>query len=130
MALTSALKDRARTIRREAAGVRVQGMTPRAPTSSQWFKARLELPANSEQTDAQGGRRKQVKRPTLMLGVKDLDRNPVVIKAEEQIEVDSEELGRAIWRVSGDPQPIRKKKRLIGWQATLERAVEPKADRL
>lgn len=106
-------------------------MTPRAATSSQWFKARLFLPdTSSESSDSQGARRRQVKRPTLMTGVRDADRQPLDVRAEDQLDVDSPELGRATWRVIGDPAPLRKRRKVIGFQIVLERVKEPKADPL
>jgi hypothetical protein len=54
----------------------------------------------------------------------------VEIRASDEIEVASLELGDALWRVNGDPVPIRKKRRVIGWTVPLSRLNEPRREDL
>lgn len=126
MGLAAVLVDRARTIRKEA-GARVEGRSANVTVEGAWFKARLMLDTAEaqESVDTGRGRRATVPRPQLLYGVGDLEGGTVDVFASDQIEVFSVELGSAIWRVTGDPQPIRKKRRVIGWQAGLERLHEP-----
>ena len=133
MGLGTALVDRARVVKKEAAGARVGGRTTLAPVSGQWFKARLFLPsagAAPDSLDTQGGRRKMIKQPTLLFALRDVDREAVQVSAEFRLDVDSPELGRAVWEVRGDPEPLRKKRRVIGYYATLKRTDEPVRDTL
>lgn len=120
MALGAALVDRARTVSRETTGVVVDGERLRGVTEGQWFKARLDLPAAAEAQAPGGGRRRAVRQPTLLLGVADLDGLPVALSSAVRVEVDSPQLGRSVWEVAGDPMPLRKRRRVIGWQATLQ----------
>jgi hypothetical protein len=91
----------------------------------EWFRARLFLDMQQyAERDEQGERRKVVHTPQLMFGVRDVVGGAVAVLAEEEVEVDSPEFGRQVWRVTGDPQPIRKKRAVIGGLVTLERVVE------
>lgn len=123
MALTAALVDRARPVERRRSGRRVEGRTVFGEARGAWFKARLELPQAPEGAEAPTGVRPVVTAPTLMYGVRDSDGQPVELTNQKRVEVDSKELGRATWDVVGDPQPIRKKRTLLGWQAQLRRVV-------
>jgi hypothetical protein len=125
VAIGAALVDRARTVRREATGQRVEGTSLMAPVFGEWFRARLFLDMQQyAERDEQGERRKVVHTPQLMFGVRDVVGGAVAVLAEEEVEVDSPEFGRQVWRVTGDPQPIRKKRAVIGGLVTLERVVE------
>lgn len=127
MALSSALVDRARRVRNEATPRRVEGTTTFATVTGAWFKARLTVPAAPEADDAQGSHRRTVARPTLLLGVRDREGNrlePGFLSADDKVEVDSRQFGRGVWEVTGDPEPLRKKRRVIGFQATLAKVDE------
>lgn len=133
MALNAALVDKARTVRKEAASVRVGGRTQLEPTTSQWFKARLFLPsagASPDNLDQEGGRRRQIKQPMLLVSKKDFDRELVAILPEEKIDVDSRELGRATWQVVGSPEPLRRRRSILGWYLQLRKTTEPTRDTL
>lgn len=123
MALAGALVDRARTVRRESTGRKVEGTTQLTPTHGEWFKARLFLKAAPERRE-QGDRKKAVATPRLMFLVNDVGGDPVDLHAEDQVEVASPELGTAMWRITEEPEPIRKKRRVIGWEVGLERVLE------
>lgn len=128
MGLGVALVDRARIIVNQSSGVKVQGTTVFAPTPHAWFKARLTLAAASEGTDDASTRR-TTRQATLMTGVRDESRETLVLRSSDRIEVDSKALGRATYEISGDPEPIRKKRTLIGWTMNLalvdEHAFDP-----
>jgi hypothetical protein len=119
----SALVDRARIVERESTGQKVEGTTLMSPTHSAWFKCRLFLESASERKE-QGERRKVVATPQVLCALRDENGELVVIEAEMRMEISSTELGTATWNVSGDPEPIRKKRSLIGWLASIERVVE------
>jgi hypothetical protein len=120
MGLTGALVDRARTVESRRSGRRVEGRTVFRPVAGTWFKARLELPQGSE-TDAPTGARTVIVQPTLMFATRDSDGQPVEVTNQKRVEVDSAQLGRTVWDVIADPQPIRKRRTVIGWQAPLRR---------
>lgn len=108
----------------ESTGRKVDGTTLMAETYGPWFRARLIFNSAPQKVDEQGERRKILAAPSLMFGVRDLDGGSLDVSGDLQIEVDSVELGRALWRTTGDPLPIRKKRRVIGGQINLQRVVE------
>ena len=125
MSLNSALVDRARRIVDTPTPVRVEGTTQFQPLHYPWFKCRLTLSAAPESADPQAAHVRVPRNATLLIGLKDADKNLVEINADERIEVDSKQLGgRAIYYLTGDGEPIRKKRKLIGWMATLIRVEE------
>lgn len=128
MALGAALVDRARIVEVLGTGVRVQGRTPTEPVEGEWFKARLFLPAPTESPDTPGRRRKVVKRPQLLFGVKDVQGAVLVPpKADMKIEVDAPRIddnGPLVFRVDGLPEVITKRRGRIGYLANLSRIEE------
>ncbi|MET0604402.1 MAG: hypothetical protein ABW167_20620 [Baekduia sp.] len=125
MGLRSVLVDRARLVVKEGTGVKVEGTTLMEPGHGEWFRCRLFLDMQQyEERSEQGGRRKRVKTPQVMFGVKDVAGDPLDVRADSELEVDSKEFGRALWQITGDPQPIRKKRRVIGGLVQVERVVE------
>jgi len=127
MALSAALVDRARVYSRQPlAGVRVEGRTQTVEAASEWIKARLTLPAGPEAADSgPRSRRRAVRAPSLMLAPKDLDRIAVDVTTDTKIGVTSKQQfsGERIFQVTGDPEPIRKKRKVIGFTVAL-RSVE------
>jgi hypothetical protein len=125
LALGAALVDRARVYsRRQIAAVRVEGATPMHEYVGPWMKARLQLPQAPESVDqAPRGRRRPVREPTLMVGIRDLEGGSVSITTEHRIGVLSKhQFGdgvESVFEVTGDPEPIRKKRRVIGWMLTV-----------
>lgn len=128
MGLTGVLVDRARLVERVPAGRKVEGSTIYSQVSGEWFKARLTLEQATEVTGTAGGRQVS-STPLLLLGIKDVAGDPILITNEDRVEVDSKELGRDLWDITADPEPLRKKRRLIGWQAPLRRVMVHEADR-
>lgn len=121
MALGTALVDRARVVWREPAGPRVDGRTPFEDVHGEWFKARLTVPSTTESADPAGARRRVPVAPTLMYGVRDLAGGPVEVNSNQRVEVDSPQLGRDVWDVVSEPEPMRKRRTIIGWIATIRR---------
>lgn len=133
MAIGAALKDKARLLRNESLGERVEGSTRFvSDVPGPWFAARLRLPQGAEAQDAAGGRRRSVRSPTMMCAKRDELRGDVVLRAADRIEVWSPALfggdEPVRFEVAGDPQPTRKRgsKRssLLFWTVPLKR-VEP-----
>jgi hypothetical protein len=120
MSLNTALVDRARTIRQGNTGVRVRGATVFSPVRGEWFKVRLELPSASAALDG-GSRRRAVRTPTILVGMRDASGALVELSMEDRLEIDSKALGRALWDVAAQPEVLRKKRRQIGWQVSLSR---------
>lgn len=123
MPIGAVLVDRARSVKKEAASQRVEGTTTFAPVVSAQFRCRLFLPGGNESVAPSppggDGRTKSVERPQLMW-----DRRGPELSFDQQVEVTSTELGCAIWKIRGTPEKIRKKRRVIGYLANLERVRE------
>jgi len=127
MALTAALVDQARVyVRRPTAGPKVEGRTQFVDSVSPWIKARLQLPASPETVDeGVRSRRRTVTVPTAMVNFKDKAGNPVEITNQTKVGIQSkQQLGEGvevIYQVTADPEPIRKKRKVIGFTLTLRR---------
>jgi hypothetical protein len=124
MGLTHALVDRARLIERVPSPVRVNKRTTFTDVTEPWFRVRLQLPSAPESAEGAGGHSRVEVRPTLLVGIKDSEGNPVVLTVEKLIEVDSKELGRAVYRFDADPEPLRRRRRVIGFEVPLRRVEE------
>jgi hypothetical protein len=123
MGLNAVLVDRARVHSKAATASRVEGQTVYEPVVGDWFKARLTLQQAPEQNAPTTGAPEALSAPTLMCGPKDTRGNVIVINGQDRIEIISAQLGDALWDVVGDPNPLRKKKRVIGWEVALRRVV-------
>ena len=126
MSFRGALVDRAVRIRK--AGVpltKVEGTTVYAPDESDEIRVRLEITAAGEQL--QDGRVLTEPTPTLMVYRKDNGGHLLDWKSSDRIRVISRELGTAEYEINGLPTPIRKKRRVIGWQLVLRRTEENEA---
>jgi hypothetical protein len=129
MSLNAALVDRARRVVNTPSGQRVEGTTLFEEYHYPWFKCRLTLEAAPSTADAQGGRQRTPHPAQMMCGLKDQDGNLLAINASDTLEVNSKELGRALYQVTSDGEPIRKKRKMLGWTATLTRVEEHPFDR-
>lgn len=122
MSLSAVLVDRARLLREAAQPLKVEGRTQFAEAEpGDWFPCRLFLPSSPESYDPANVRRRVVVAPTLMYGVYDESGNPFQVGHSDQVEVWSDDLGAAIWQVTAEPEPFRKKTGIIGYQVTLRR---------
>lgn len=125
MPIGTALVDRARLVTMEAATARVEGTTQLAPVYGEWFRCRLTLPGSQEGPDEPRGYRRSINRPSLLYGVRDRAGQTLAIRFNHKVVVESKEQGiLSVWKVNGDPQPLRKKRSMIGWFAQLERLDE------
>lgn len=119
MGLGSALVDQARTVRLDDTGERVAGSTVLAMVEGNWFRARLELPAGPEQPGPNESRRRAITQPTLLYEEWDEIGEPVLVHNETRVQVQSEQYGVMTFVVIDEPQPVRKKRRVIAHQATM-----------
>ena len=124
MSLNTALVDRARRLVDTPTPVKVEGSTQFQTLHYPWFKCRLTLSPAPEADDAQGGHRRTPRPASLLVGLKDTDGNLTEINSDDRLEVDSKALGRAFYQITGDGEPIRKRKKQIGWMATITRVEE------
>ncbi len=119
MGLNVALVDRGRRLVDTPMPSRVEGTTRFETVRMPWFKCRLTLQAAPEADDAQGGRRRVPRPATLLMGRRDVDGNELAMAPTDKVEVVSKALGRYVFEVTGDPEPIRKRRKLLGWTTTL-----------
>lgn len=130
MALGAAMVDQARVYRREQiAQARVEGSSQYVDGVSAWVKSRLTIPQAPEAVDSTPrGRRRVAQVPTLMMLAKDRDGKLVQVTTETRIGVVSkQQFGAGVevfFKVTADPEPIRKKRSVIGWTVALERVVD------
>lgn len=130
MAYRGALVDRAHILRkRKGTGRKVNGYTVQdetSPVEGPEFRARLEM--NTSIENERDGRTSADPRPSLMTDFRDSDGNPLEFRISDRIRVVSRQLGTAVWEVDGMPDPIRKKRRVIGWDVPIHRVEETVAD--
>lgn len=124
MALTGALVDQARRVVNTPTPNRVEGTTRFETLHEPWFKCRFTYNAAPDADDAQGGRRRTPRTGTIMCGRKDKDGNALELNSSDRLEVNSKQLGRAVFELTSDGEPIRKKRRLLGWTANVTRVEE------
>lgn len=89
-----------------------------------WFKARVEVDTENETGGAGDANQRVEDRITLMFGIKDSQGQPLALTTEALIEVDSKQFGRHLYRVASDPLAYRKKRKIIGGEAALQRIEE------
>ena len=122
MPIESVLMDRGRILRQAAQPLKVEGRTQFVEVEhGAWFDCRLFLGGSPESPEPGGVRRKVTAAPTLMYGVEDDAGNPLQLVATDRVEVESEDLGSAVWRLTGDPDAFRRKEGVIGFQVTVSR---------
>lgn len=123
MALTGALVDKARRISEQGSAGAEPGLQAFSRVEGEWFKARVQIEDSTEAVDQVGGVRTVTEQPLLLYGVKDLAGQPVVLTGEDRVEVLSNVLGAdpVEYDVIADPTPLRKKRRVIGFQVALRR---------
>jgi hypothetical protein len=104
--------------------VRVEGTTQFHTLHDAWFKCRFTYNAAPDSNDAQGGERRTPRSGQLMCGLKDVDGNPIEINSDDRLWLDSKQLGEAMFQITSDGEPIRKKRKMLGWMATVTRVEE------
>jgi len=133
VAYRSPLVDRAWILRKEAAepGETVEGTvifnepdpdTPADVPEAKQFRCRLDLGDAAERS--KDGMTQVDPKPLLMCDRVTKDRTPVELRIGDQVKVVSKELGTAVWEVDGRAKPVRKKRRVIGWEVTVHRTEE------
>lgn len=127
MALGGALVDRARIVRK-APGVPVEGRQRFAPVYGAWFRCRFELRNQRKGREPQSNVPRVVKQPHLMYGLRDMEGQNVELLATDLLQVVSPELGQAFYELTGDPDPMRKRRRVLGWEVDLQRVEEHEFD--
>lgn len=125
MGLNRWLVDRARTLT-QAEGEVVDGrVTDPGELPGTWFRARFDVAAAAESGDVPG---RAVEQPTLMFGVRDTAGEQVRLDPGQRVEV----LCAALWagprrfEVAGEPAPLRRRRRLLGFEVSLTRVSEPR----
>lgn len=128
MAYASALVDRARIHRKSPAPVKVEGRTLFAEVRSAWFRVRLEADADSQSSQPESDVPRTVRTAKLMVAPRDAEGRAVDLRFTDRVEVHSPQLGRAMWEVTQEPNPIRRKRRVIGWEVAVRRVEEQEFD--
>ena len=120
MALGAALKDRGQIVRKETQAKRVEGRTLFVPVKRPIFKCRLEVKKVPESKDA-GGVMSYTSTPLLLCGRRDKEHNLLAFEPDDYIEIESKDMPQfnGVYQVEGLAEPLRKKRRVIGWQLTL-----------
>lgn len=122
MGFRGALVDTAYRVRKGPSSKRIEGSTIFTSEESEPIKARLSVTQAGER--AEDGRVLTEPQPTLIVYKRDLLGEELDWRATDRIRVESVELGTHEFEVQGDPQPMRKKRRVIGWQLNLRRTEE------
>lgn len=123
MSLNGVLVDKARIVSKKKAGRVVDGETLYADTTGAWFKVRIQLGSEGESIDGATDERSVHRTPSMMVALRDEDGNDVILTVEDRLEVVSANLPQVStqWDVISDPQPMRKKRRVLGWNITLRK---------
>lgn len=130
MSIAAVCVDRGRVITKEPSAVRLEGRTSFTPVAAQWFKCRLFLEQSNDVTDPQQAHFSSVNQPQVLCVTKDLDGVPLTFRGDQQLDISSAQFERAVWRMMGEPEPLRKKRRIIGWLLFVERVIEHEYDDL
>lgn len=122
MGLRGALVDKARTLGKTSDGERIEGTIYRTNVTGPWFRCRFEP---SPQTENRDDARVRVSAgASMIVSTADLDGTPLDIHSDDRIEVDSVQLGTNVFLVLGDPEPLRKKRRVVGYRISLARVID------
>lgn len=104
--------------------VRVEGATQMEWITGPWFDCRVDAPGGAESNDAADGRVRTDVSLTFIYSLEDDTGAVVRLTADSRVEVDSEELGLAMFEVTGEPQLYRKRRDLVAGQATIKRVLD------
>lgn len=114
MSYRSVLVDKARRISYTRGTRNNLGESDKITTYGKYFTARL-VPAGSSESRSANRSSRETKETQLLYSTTGM------LTINDNVEVVSKELGTAIWIVIGEPTPIRKKRTLIGYSATIRR---------
>jgi hypothetical protein len=139
MALARALVDRARRVYEQQAP---QNWTEEGPPMVEkhgpWFRCRLTEHQPSEQVPSGRGVYTFLEGDAeLLFGTTDLEggslRSPdgefEGFDVDDQVQVESADLGTRLWQVHTGAEPIRKRRRVIGYRVGLRRVEDVRVDR-
>lgn len=118
MGLTSALVDTAHVIAREAIAERVAGETQMATVRKPAFKCRVSDPQPEELRTDRILWQQYTRDLTMLCGLRNIDGDDFVLKADNRIVVESGPYAGE-YHILGKPDPIRKKRKLIGYNIAL-----------
>lgn len=110
--------------------MRLEGRSGFAQVPQQWFKCRLFLTQSMDQVDPAGMHTSNVSSPQVLTVARDLDGQTLVFQGDFYIEITSAQFGRAVWQMQGEPEPLRKKRRVIGWLLFTQQVIERQYDDL
>jgi len=110
--------------------VRVEGTTTFTPVAEQWFRCRLFLTDSPDVIDPQAGRFRNKSSPQVLAVLRDFDGRTLHFHGDQRAEIRSRQFGKAVWRMAGEPQPLRRRRRVIGWLLNTERVIEREYDDL
>ena len=112
------LIHRGRVVRKVATGARVEGTREYGTVYGPWFRCRVFPEESQEGEGVRGGRKQLMKTPHVIVGIKDLQGDPVAvgeITPAVQLEIDAGPLGTSVWQVGSDPQPLLAPTKPIGF---------------
>lgn len=118
MGFQTVLTHRARVLQKVKAGARVEGTAVYGTVEGSWLRCRLFPDETSETDGYRGGRRVLMKTPHVIVGVKDVNGDPIApgdISPSVRLEIDLGQLGKQVWQVSSDPQPLLTRTKLLGF---------------
>lgn len=118
MGLKSVLVDQCVIVRRGATGPKVAGQTPMGDVLSVPFKGRVDDPSPQELRRDQIQFIEYTRSATLMTSIKDTANVLLDIKASDKVRVLTGPYA-GDYEVMGQPEPIRKKRKMIGWEIRL-----------
>lgn len=127
MSINRALVDKARKYGKARTGRKVEGSTQFQNTGLDVpFRCRLTLPGSQKNLGAGGEPVNSVNvMGTMMTGTKDSQGALLSFTAGDEIEIESVELGTDRWMIWQDPEPLRKRRRMVGWQMAVHRFSQP-----
>jgi hypothetical protein len=126
VAIGAATPDRARVQRRVRTGERVRGAFKTTDKWSEPFRCRY-TPANESESRSQSGVRR-AKPATLLVKALSLRSSGVgVLKASDRVEITQADGTRLLMEVQGEPDPIRKRRTVIGYTASLQKVRDSEA---
>jgi hypothetical protein len=118
--LGSLLKDRAQVLRRERSPVRdSEGGYPIVEVRGQRFRCVYAPDGEDESRD--DGKVKRTEGATLTFGKRDLSGAPLVVGADDRIEIQSHRYGTFQMEIEGTPDPLVRSRTRIGYTARLRK---------
>jgi hypothetical protein len=126
VSLNAVLIDRGRLISKAATGQSVEGTKQYGEVESEWFRCRLFPDETTPADGARGGRRILTKGPHVVVGLRDVAADLIEngeITTGKLVELNVYELGPMSqrWQIGSDPQPLRRRKKNLGWYFVVQR---------